>query len=324
MSVKRSALTAAAMLVLFGGTVFAQQAKPNVEVDTGKGKVAVDVNANRNQNPNDTRGMIHRASEIHGMAVYNAADKELGTIKDIVIDVRTGEVRYAALSYGGVLGIGDKLFAVPWYAFEHRHNTSSGKHNLVFNVDEQTLKNAPGFDKNSWPNFGDEKFRDELEKHYGKYRNNRDGAANNRDGGANVQVRAGGVAVDVNGNRPAGGANDITKRSSEIIGMKVRNPANKDLGSVNDLMIDMNAGKVRYAALSYGGFLGLGNKLFAVPWTSFGFQQDANSKAHHLTLAVDEEQLKNAPGYDKDKWPNLADPTFGKDVDTYYQKSQRN
>jgi sporulation protein YlmC with PRC-barrel domain len=90
--------------------------------------------------------MLHRASEVHGMKVRNTANKELGSIKDTIVDVRPGKIRYAALSYGGFLGLGDKVFAVPWDALQHRHDVSSGDSYFVLDIDEATLKRSEGFD----------------------------------------------------------------------------------------------------------------------------------------------------------------------------------
>jgi len=340
MMTKRTAVVASALLALAGiaGMVTAQENKPKVDVKTGQGGVSVDVqgrnnnnnaNANANQNQNNST-VTHRASEIERMRVRNDAGKELGSVKDIVIDTRTGDIRYAAVSYGGFLGLGDKLFAIPWYAFQRRHDVSSGKDSLVLNIDEQTLKNAPGFDKSQWPNFGDTKFTEETEKHYGKYRNGTD----NNQNRTGVDVKAGSVSVNVDANKNQNQnqnnnqasrdqSKDLVLRASEIIGMTVRNQSNKDLGSVNDLMVDMGAGKVRYAALSYGGFLGVGNKLFAVPWNAFHCDRYPNSNKHYLELSINEDTLKNAPGFDKDKWPNFADSQFGQGIDTYYGSQNR-
>jgi len=72
-------------------------------------------------------------------------------------------------------------------------------------------------------------------------------------------------------------------------------------------MIDIPAGKVAYAVLSFGGFLGMGNKLFAVPWSALKLDEDKK----HFILDVDKKKLENAPGFDKDNWPDMADTSWG-------------
>lgn len=93
--------------------------------------------------------------------------------------------------------------------------------------------------------------------------------------------------------------------ASTLIGAQVRNPQDESLGDLKEAMIDTASGKIAYSVLSFGGALGVGNKLFAVPWDEF--RVDPENK--RLGLDVPRERLKNAPGFDADHWPNLADPS---------------
>lgn len=97
-------------------------------------------------------------------------------------------------------------------------------------------------------------------------------------------------------------------------GDDVVNTKGEDLGNIKDIMIDVPTGRVAYAVLSSGGFLGIGDKLFAIPWSALTL--DADRKC--FILDVDKETLKNAPGFDKDHWPSMADPTWAKEVHDYY------
>lgn len=85
-------------------------------------------------------------------AVVNRQDEDLGTILDIMLDVRAGNISYAVLSYGGILGIGDKLFAVPWEAL----SLDTDNHRFILDVAKDRLDAAPGFDKDNWPNMADQ------------------------------------------------------------------------------------------------------------------------------------------------------------------------
>jgi sporulation protein YlmC with PRC-barrel domain len=107
---------------------------------------------------------VFRASTIMGMKVVNAQREDLGKIDELVIDVEKGTVRYVALSVGGVAGIGDKLFAIPFSAFQLRH--AEDQTYFVLNVSKERLKAAPGFDKDRWPNVADPQWRDEIDKFY--------------------------------------------------------------------------------------------------------------------------------------------------------------
>jgi len=87
--------------------------------------------------------------------------------------------------------------------------------------------------------------------------------------------------------------------ASKIKGNKVVNIAGEDLGKIDELMIDLEDGRVAYVVLSFGGFLGLGNKLFAFPWQAL----ELKIHDHAFLLNVPKETLKKAEGFDKDNWP---------------------
>ena len=103
-------------------------------------------------------------------------------------------------------------------------------------------------------------------------------------------------------------------RAKTLIGYKVKNRSGEDLGKIEELAIDPETGQIAYAVLSFGGFLGLGDKLFAIPWSAL---QPRHSEEVFL-LDVDKQQLKNAPGFDKDKWPDMADRRWGEGVHGFY------
>jgi sporulation protein YlmC with PRC-barrel domain len=102
--------------------------------------------------------------------------------------------------------------------------------------------------------------------------------------------------------------------ASTLAGDKVRNAAGEDLGKVDELMIDIPSGRVAYAVLSFGGFLGMGNKLFAVPWNALRVDEDEQC----FVLDVDKRTLESAPGFDKSNWPDMADNAWGSEIYRYY------
>jgi sporulation protein YlmC with PRC-barrel domain len=102
--------------------------------------------------------------------------------------------------------------------------------------------------------------------------------------------------------------------ATTIIGDKVINPQGEHLGEIKELMIDLDLGRVAYAVLSFGGVLGMGEKLFAIPFQALQLRPDR----HEFVLNVDKEKLKNAPGFDKNNWPSTADRTWGMKIHSYY------
>jgi sporulation protein YlmC with PRC-barrel domain len=101
--------------------------------------------------------------------------------------------------------------------------------------------------------------------------------------------------------------------ATTILGNKVVNTEGEQLGSLKELVIDLEDGRIAYAVLSFGGFLGLGDKLFAIPWESLTL----DTEEHTFILDVDKEVLKNAPGFDKDHWPDNAQYEAGWLLDIY-------
>jgi len=88
----------------------------------------------------------------------------------------------------------------------------------------------------------------------------------------------------------------------------------KPLLAVGDVVLDIEAGRLAYAVLSFGGFLGMGDKYFAIPWEAFRF--DATGKSAILNVA--KVLLENAPGFDKDHWPNMTDSAWGNQIFAHY------
>jgi len=99
-----------------------------------------------------------------------------------------------------------------------------------------------------------------------------------------------------------------------LTGEKVVNQQGERLGQISHIMLDVASGTIVYAVLSFGGHLGLGDKFFAVPWRSLSL--DVDNKWFVLNVAI--EQLRGAPGFDKDHWPSMADAQWASSVEAYY------
>jgi hypothetical protein len=103
------------------------------------------------------------ADTLLGNDVYNSADENLGSIKEFMIEMSTGNISYAVLSFGGFLGVGDRLFAVPWQAL----TLDTANKRFMLNATKEQLKNAPGFDKDHWPSMADSTWASGIHKFYG-------------------------------------------------------------------------------------------------------------------------------------------------------------
>ena len=102
------------------------------------------------------------AGRIIGSPVVNHKDEALGRIKELMLDLRTGKVAYAVLSFGGLFGMGEKLFAVPWHAL----TLDIKRHCVILSVKKELLSDAPGFHPDYWPDMADAGWADEIHSYY--------------------------------------------------------------------------------------------------------------------------------------------------------------
>ncbi|MDQ1274938.1 MAG: hypothetical protein QG610_511 [Euryarchaeota archaeon] len=230
------------------------------------------------------------ASTLKGDKVINGAGEDLGKIEELMIDLDSGRVAYGVLSFGGFLGMGDKLFAIPWQALNLRVH----EHAFVLDVPKETLENAKGFDKDNWPVPN----REDLSRTYTYY-----GYQPYWKTEVTEQIGLPGENVaserTVRTERTSSRENPDFLSAGTIKGDKVVNRTGEDLGKIEELMIDLQDGRVAYGVLSFGGFLGIGDKLFAIPWKAL----QPRVHEHNFVLDIPKETLKNAEGFDKDNWP---------------------
>ncbi len=111
-----------------------------------------------------------------------------------------------------------------------------------------------------------------------------------------------------------GGPGPELMGADTLVGNDVYNQNDEDLGEIKEIMLDMRSGQVAYAVLSFGGFLGVGEKLFAVPWSALTL----DTEHKRFVLNAEKEKLERAPGFDQDHWPDMADPEWAKDIHAYY------
>lgn len=101
-----------------------------------------------------------------------------------------------------------------------------------------------------------------------------------------------------------------------LVGSDVYNLKGEDIGDIKEIMLDMRSGRVGYAVLSFKPFLSLREKkLFAVPRGALTL----DTEHKRFTLNVDKERLKDAPGFDRSHWPNMADQTWENEIHSYYR-----
>ncbi len=103
------------------------------------------------------------AGSLTGDDVYNHKDEKIGDLKEIMLNMHTGRVSYAVLSFGGFLGMGEKLFAVPWQAL----SLDAPNKRLILDIDKSRLETAPGFNKDDWPDMANSEWELGIHNYYG-------------------------------------------------------------------------------------------------------------------------------------------------------------
>lgn len=127
-------------------------------------------------------------------------------------------------------------------------------------------------------------------------------------------VRNGGAAILPEDGRHSAGPGPEVMDAATLQGDNVVNANGDSLGKIEAIMLDVTSGRIAYAVLSFGGVFGIGTKLFAIPWSALTL----DAAAKRFVLNAGKEQLENAPGFDKDHWPSMADQGWAAAVHTYY------
>lgn len=297
------------------------------------------------------------ASDLQDYNVENAQGDSLGSVDDLVLNLENGQVLLVTLKYGGLLGIGDKTFPIPLSAFRFDQETAdvpaapavpgdvitdtnamtgtdgmmgtdtmtgtgamTGTDGmtgtgalpgamtesvvvgtrLILDIPEESFENAPGIDEDM--NLTDPTTVGDIETFY-------------RD-----------LGEDVIG-RPIAETNldELTGRViklSDLDGANVNNPDGDGVGEIDDILVDLRAGRVEYFILSFGGFLGIGDNLYAIPMDAFSViptSADVENGSPTLVLNVTEEELQNAPVFNADE---LNSPSWDMEAHDFWLQNR--
>jgi sporulation protein YlmC with PRC-barrel domain len=123
-----------------------------------------------------------------------------------------------------------------------------------------------------------------------------------------------GARIVGKGRETAAGPGPDVMAASTLDSDRVLSSDGEEVGKIKDIMLDVQGGRIAYAVMSSGGFLGIGDKLMAIPWSALTL--DTNRKCFLLSMSSD--RVKNAPGFDKDHWPSMADRTWASSVHQYF------
>jgi len=234
-----------------------------------------------------------KASDIIGMTVKNNQGEKLGKVEDLAVDVESGRIATVVLSIGGFIGIGDTLAGIPPAAF-HYDGTQKVLH---LDADKEKLKSSPRLEMSKWSESTDSNRLAEVYRHYGQepfaQRSETANDATNRTANVSGQL----------------------ERASKVMGTAVKNLQNEKLGKVENLLLDLPAGRIVAVVISSGGFLGLGDELSAVPPAALRFTADRDT----LQLDASKQMLSQAPHFKANQWPDFAEPGYADSVYRAYR-----
>ena len=223
----------------------------------------------------DGKRMIHPAGKILGLEIRNPKGESLGYVEDVVVNMKDGKCVYAVMSRGKVLGFGGNFFAIAPDALRMGDKNEF----LVLDATNQEFENAKGFDQNSWPTV--------PERRWGK------------------------STAAVTNDAPTGTlkGHDNLARVTAITGLPVYGRGtgeNKEamIGRIYDLAMDCSNHQIGYAAVHHGGTLGVGGKLYAVPWQALTLRAPAlDPQRRSFYINATEQDFENATGFTSDNWP---------------------
>ena len=182
----------------------------------------------------------------------------------------------------------------------------SSRNELVLNVEKERLEKAPGFEEDRWPDFGDAGFRQSVDRYWGA--DERRGTEQDRKARMARSDTDTGKRNDSRGE----GRGMTTWRASKLLDADIVSRDGKDIGEVEDMVVDARDGKLRYVVLEFDKGWFQGDKLVSVP-------TDALSPRDDDELAFDgtKDQLAEAPAFDREKWPDLNEPRYRSSVDRF-------
>lgn len=108
-------------------------------------------------------------------------------------------------------------------------------------------------------------------------------------------------------------------RVSQLLSCPITNAREENLGDVKDIVLANDNTTIAYVVVEFGGFLGMGSKYFAMPWRLIHATRNSSDQKPRIKLAVDQDMLKAAPGFDKTDWPDMADMGWARQVDEFYR-----
>lgn len=231
------------------------------------------------------------AGTLKGSKVFNKAGEDVGKIEKLMIDLADGRIAYAVLFFGEILNKGNKLFAIPWQLLTPKVH----EHAFILDISRDVLEKAEGFDKDRWPLTHEELFS--AYTYYG-----------HQPYWQTIVTGQAGLPEETELERVARLGRTSGRKYPDFLpadtikGEKVVNIAGEYIGKIEELIIDLKAGRVACAVLSFSELPSMGARLFAVPWQAL----QVKLQEYAFLLNIPKYTLEKAEGFDKNNWPVIT------------------
>lgn len=234
---------------------------------------------------NQSFGHIERANHVYGKEVMSSDNQKVGNLNNLIIDLESGRILYATVaSQKGRVAVPPEIF---------NQTPSENDKTVRANVTKAKIDSAPQFGNWDKPDqLGQAQYISQVYQHFGK-------------------------SAWWQGDKPANeGSFHNVHKASEAIGMTVQDINNASLGKIQNVAVDLPAGRVTYVILAPDSKFNPGNNLYALPPDAMTLSGDHK----HLVSNLDQAKLASAPRFDKNDWSKLSDPSFASQVYQYYGK----
>jgi sporulation protein YlmC with PRC-barrel domain len=239
-----------------------------------------------------------RASQLMDLHVFDKDGNRFGQVKDIVLSPTGSKLSFAIVAFEGNDALKDRVVPVPVFMLHFAPSDNK----LYTKTTQAAFAQAPNLSVDNWAYEINQDYYTKLWDYV------KDRVQNMSPQSKQAFTDAVNKKLEAGGAQPAAAAMTAesapiaNRRVSTIIGRSVQTLGGENIGKINDLVVDSSNGQVIYAVLSYGGMMGMEDKLFAFPLDSFRYQAGSDK----LVLEVTKNQLKGMPGFDKENWPKQA------------------
>lgn len=255
-----------------------------------------------------------KASVLIGHAVRSPQGEDIGEIEDLVIGLDSDQIKYAVLSFGGFLDIGDKLFAIPVQAFQFDPNENV----FVLNVTEEQLENAPGFEANNWPDTAaqdwDAEFREfqwsdpmDTEGMTEPGQDVAEGAEDQDAAQPGQDVAEAQQDQDMTEQSDAF-VGEAAVRASEILDFNIEDVQGEEVGEIEDIIVELDTGNVQYVVVELNDEIDNSEDFFGLQLSELNFNAENDA---FVFDPANQSLLQNAPSFNQEEWDNQFNLELG-------------